>query len=213
MKREKFFKIGLGLFVVQFIISALVYKSMPDLMPTHFNINNQADDFSSKAFALFGLPLMMLGVYLMAYFFTTKDPKVKNQNEKIMAFMLILIPSLSLIITFITIAYVRGIKLDISTWMNVILGIAFIVIGNYLPKTKRNYTMGIKLPWTLDSDYVWDKTHRLAGYIWSIGGIFLIIVSLLFKNKISYLFVLFLAMVFIPTIYSYFLYKKVGKSA
>ena len=83
-----------------------------------------------------------------------------------------------------------------------------IVIGNYLPKTRRNYIIGIRLPWTLENDENWSKTHRLAGKIWVLGGL------LLFLNAFVQLYVywvFFLTLFFvviIPSVYSYQLSKS-----
>ena len=89
------------------------------------------------------------------------------------------------------------------------LGVLFIAIGNYMPKTRRNYTVGIRLPWTLDNDDNWIKTHRLAGKIWVIGGI------IIFFNgfvQIAVTFVLvftLIIMIVVPMIYSYWLSKRI----
>ena len=88
------------------------------------------------------------------------------------------------------------------------VGILFVVIGNYLPKTKQSYTMGIKLPWTLASEENWNRTHRLAGFLWVIGGILLILLTLLrLWNTWTFLLVI-IPMSVVPMIYSYLLYRK-----
>lgn len=207
MKRERVFKIGLLLFVIPFIIGAIVYRSMPDIMPTHFNMNNQADGFSSKNFALFGIPLFMLAVYILTYFITKEDPRKNKQSEKLISIIILFLPLLSILVSLLTIFYVRGVGLDMSKIIMIFLGLLFIVIGNYMPKVKRNYTLGIKLPWTLHSDYVWDKTHRMGAMTFVIGGIGLIIVSFLpirFYGSLAIIII----MVLLPTGYSYYVYKN-----
>ena len=90
--------------------------------------------------------------------------------------------------------------------MSLILGVVFVVVGNYLPKVKQNYYLGIKLPWTYASENNWNKTHRLGGKVWVIGGLLLLVNAFL---KIKYFeIVIFVAMIFIPTIYSYLYSKK-----
>ncbi|MDK6729488.1 SdpI family protein, partial [Aerococcus urinae] len=87
------------------------------------------------------------------------------------------------------------------------LGVLFIAIGNYMPKTRRNYTVGIRLPWTLDNDDNWIKTHRLAGKIWVIGGLIIFFNSFV---QIAVTFVLvftLIIMIVVPMIYSYWLSK------
>lgn len=205
---KKSFKLGLVLMIVPIIIGLLVYEGMPESMPIHFDSNNIADSYASKKLALFGVPIFMLISYIVTYFFAVRDPKRKNQSEKVLSIILILVPILSIITTFLTISYSIGKRPDIGTWISLILQVSFILIGNYLPKVKRNYTMGIRVPWTLHSDYIWEKTHRMAGFIWIIFGFIGIIQRLFFKEALFLLLINFIIMLFTPIIYSYFLYRK-----
>ena len=75
-----------------------------------------------------------------------------------------------------------------------------------MPKCKQNYTMGIKLPWTLADEEVWNKTHRLAGFLWTMGGI--IIVATAFLNSIVLFFSVTALLVIIPTVYAFVIYKN-----
>lgn len=214
MKRKTAFKLGLLIFLFVFAVCLIFYKRLPSELPIHFNMNNQADSFASKEMALFGVNGFMLVLYLFCYFITNKDPKVENQGDKVLNVVLIFVPILAILTSAITISYGLNYRPRIDLYLNLALSIMFILIGNYLPKTKRNYTLGIKLPWTLASDYVWEKTHRLAGYLWVIGGLVSFIGTILFKDHISYIFVgAIIIMVFIPMIYSYLIYEKIKKQA
>ena len=214
MKRKTVFRLGLLIFLFVFAVCLIFYKRLPSELPIHFNMNNQADSFASKEMALFGVNGFMLVLYLFCYFITNKDPKVENQGDKVLNVVLIFVPILAILTSAITISYGLNYRPRIDLYLNLALSIMFILIGNYLPKTKRNYTLGIKLPWTLASDYVWEKTHRLAGYLWVIGGLVSFIGTILFKDHISYIFVgAIIIMVFIPMIYSYLIYEKIKKQA
>lgn len=209
MKRSKTFKIGLALFLIPFILGMIYYNKLPDQIPTHFDINGNPDSYSSKAFGLFGVHGIMIGVYILAYLLTNIDPKKKNQGDKALNVVLIILPLLSTIISAITIAFSLGRKVDINLIMSALLGLTFILIGNYLPKVKRNYTIGVRYPWTLDSDYVWDKTHILAGKVFMAGGFLLILASLLF-NKLWVFVTIVGLMVLVPGVYSYIIYKNLA---
>jgi uncharacterized membrane protein len=87
-----------------------------------------------------------------------------------------------------------------------LIGIIFTIVGNYLPKCRQNYTIGFKIPWTLHSEENWNKTHRLGGIVWTIGGVLTIIST--FIGFTALLLPIMLAMVFVPMIYSYLLYRK-----
>ena len=90
--------------------------------------------------------------------------------------------------------------------MPLFMGALFVIIGNYMPKCKQSYTIGIKIPWTLNDEENWNKTHRMAGFLWVIGGV--VIMATAFLGTFQLLFVVLIPMVIIPFVYSYLLYKK-----
>ena len=119
-----------------------------------------------------------------------------------------LAPVLSILLNGVILAYAMGTKIQITTVVLLFLGILFIVIGNFMPKTKQSYTMGIRLPWTLASEENWNRTHRLAGFVWLIGGVAVVLLALLrvtiFWIPLAILFV----MAIIPIVYSFILYRR-----
>jgi uncharacterized membrane protein len=92
----------------------------------------------------------------------------------------------------------------------VFVGALFLILGNWLPKTRQNYAVGIKVPWTLDNELNWEKTHRLAGYLWMIGGIIMIIMGITTKAPEIVVIVSIFIVVVIPILYSYYLHAKKG---
>ena len=102
-----------------------------------------------------------------------------------------------------------GHKVDVEIIMPLFMGALFVIIGNYMPKCKQSYTMGIKLPWTLNDEENWNKTHRMAGFLWVIGGV--IIMASAFLGSFWLFFVVLIPMVVVPFVYSYTLYKKKTK--
>lgn len=209
MNRKQAFKIAIVILLIPYILGAIYYNKLPDTLPTHFDVSGTPDDFSSKAYALFGLPTIMLGVTILTYVFTNLDPKRKNQNEKIMSITYIFLALLTVVISVITVFYGLGKEINVTTIISVLISLLILLIGNYLPKTKRNYTVGIKVPWTLESDYVWNKTHQLAGKLWVIAGIIGIITSFINPNI---MFVAIMIVTIIPIIYSYQIYKNQQKN-
>ena len=93
--------------------------------------------------------------------------------------------------------------------MPVFMGVLFLVLGFILPKCKQNYTIGLKLPWTLHDEENWDKTHKLAGKLWIYGGIIMAIAGL-FNLTFVFMTIIFL-LIIIPTVYSYLLYRNKNK--
>ncbi len=151
--------------ILPVLIGIMCWNRLPDVMATHFGMNNEADGFSSKAFAVFGLPLVLLAVLWAGALVTSYDPKRQNISPKMFSLMLWIAPVISLVAAVTMYPVNLGYVLDISFFAELVLGLIFIVIGNYLPKARQNYTIGIKIPWTLANEENWNRTHRLAGYL------------------------------------------------
>ena len=192
--------------LIPIIIGIFLWTQLPEMIPTHFGIDGTPDDWSSKGFTVFGLPFILLGVHLLCIGITSQDPKYENMSDKLFALVLWICPMVSLILVISCYGSALGYEMNITKYVMVVIGILFVFIGNYLPKCKQNYTMGIKLPWTLADEENWNKTHRLAGFIWVAGGVVLVISS--FFNSTWIVGPMALVMVFVPSIYSFLYYKK-----
>lgn len=189
----------------------LLWNKLPDEIPTHFGADGAADGWSSKSFAVFGLPLILLAFHWLCVLGTSLDPKKQNINRKIYAIVLWICPVVSLIIGSVCYAYALGWEINVAVLSFILCGLSFIVIGNYLPKCKQSYTMGIKLPWTLADEATWNATHRLGGKLWVIGGLVLLATAPLSSVPIASVSIFLsdvLLMVLIPTVYSYVYYRK-----
>lgn len=183
-----------------------LWDKLPDEMATHFNAQGIADGFSSKAFSVFGLPVFLLAVHWLCTVITSADPKKQNISEKTLKLVLWICPAISILISGIIYASALEVEINIGVIMSVFFGILFIAIGNYLPKCKQNYTMGIKIPWTLNSEDNWNYTHRLAGKIWVIGGIIILLTA--FLKQYWIFLAITVIMVIIPVVCSYVYHKK-----
>lgn len=191
------------LILLPVIIGLVLWNKLPDTLPTHFGLDGQADGFSSKFEAVVGMPFVMLGLHLFAVFVTSRDPKAGNVTPKMQKLVYWIIPVILLVIQLMVYGSALGWIHGQARIGNVILALIFIVIGNYLPKIKQNYTVGIKLPWTLDNEENWNKTHRLAGRLWVFAGLFFL-VNALFPFSNAYLFAaMLIGAVVAPCVYSY----------
>lgn len=184
----------------------ILWNKLPDKVPSHWNINNEVDGYMSKPFFIFGMPLIMLAFQWFCVLATLLDPKQKNHPTKVLHLVFWLIPTLNLILSVITYSTALGHGLQIGIILPLFIGLLFLIIGNYLPKCKQNYTIGIKIPWTLNSEENWNRTHRFAGWIWTICSI--IIMATSFLGIWWILFIAILIMAISPIIYSFLLYKK-----
>ena len=188
------------------LAGVILWNQLPDPMPSHWNAAGEVDGWSSKPFAVFGLPLILLAAQWLCMLGTAADPKKNNHPEKIMHLVLWIIPVLSVVMHTFTYAAAMGKEVPMETVMPVLVGVIFTIIGNYMPKCKQNYTIGIKIPWTLDNEENWNKTHRFAGFLWTACGI-LIMLTCFIGGFWVFLPITFL-MVLAPIIYSYILHKK-----
>ena len=196
--------------ILPMLIGIICWDRLPDVMATHFGMNNEANGFSSKAFAVFGLPAVLLAVLWLGAFVTSHDPKKQNISPKMFTLMLWIAPVISLVVAATMYPVNLGYELDIAFFGELLLGLMFIIVGNYLPKARQNYTIGIKIPWTLANEENWNRTHRLAGFLWMICGAVMIVISLMRFVPAQWLVGVFLIMVLVPCIYSYWLHVKKG---
>ena len=196
--------------ILPMLIGILCWNRLPDVMATHFGINNEANGFSSKAIAVFGVPVFLLAVLWLGAFATSHDPKKQNISQKMFSLVLWIAPVISLAAAATMYPINLGYELDITFFSELLLGLMFIIIGNYLPKARQNYTIGIKIPWTLANEENWNRTHRLAGYLWMVCGILLVLISVMRLGQAQWLVGIILIMVLVPCIYSYWLHAKKG---
>ena len=187
------------------------YKELPEQMPIHWNAAGEVDGYASKALAVFGFPVFFAALEVLMFFVILNDPKKQNQSNIMRQLGFWSLPAIEMIVYTATIFSGLGYDLPITTIAMLLVGVMFVVIGNYMPKAKQNYTIGIKLPWTLDDTENWNKTHRLAGFLWVIGGIAFLIAAFLPGGAILTVAIA-IVMVLIPTVYSYLLYRKKQKS-
>ena len=188
------------------IFGFLVWNRLPESIATSFGWNGEITGYSSKMFAVVGLPAILTFVNLICIIATSADPRRKNINNKVFSIVLSIVPVCSLLCGICIYANALGYKISVESIMPVFMGVLFLVLGFILPKCKQNYTIGIKLPWTLHDEENWNKTHKLAGKLWIYGGI-IMIVSGLFNLTFLFMAIIF-ALVIIPTVYSYLLYRK-----
>lgn len=178
----------------------ILWPKLPDTMPTHFGFDGEANGWSSKVTAVVGIPLFILIIQWICVFAVLNDPKNQKIGNKVVNLVFWICPLCSLICCFGAYSYSLGWNINVTDYVMFLLGAIFIIIGNYLPKCRQNYTVGIKLPWTLDDEENWNHTHRLAGKLWIAGGLVMIVNVFLRINWIT--FAVIVLMTVIPAVYS-----------
>lgn len=201
----------LGIALLPLLYLGSVWNSLPEKVPLHWNLEGEIDNWGSK-YTLIGLVFFMpIFTYIMMLVVPKIDPKnrIETMGGKYDQFKFILVTFMSVLSMFI-IYISKNQKLSSPSMILVLVGILFVFMGNYFKVIKPNYFIGIKTPWTLENEEVWKLTHLLAGKMWVIGGIAIVIGSLIVPEDINfYIFMSITAVIsFVPIVYSYFIYKK-----
>lgn len=211
MKSNKFLIITTIICILPMILGIVFYNKLPDEVITHWNAEGVADGYSDKNFAVFGLPLIMAGLNIILHFQINNDPKYDRMGRMIVLISKLTVPVISVLMISASVIYsIEEYKPAVSVTKIVLILVSLLIIlmGNYMPKCRQNYTVGIKLPWTLDDEDNWNKTHRLAGYIWMAGGIIMVIFTLFDKMNAYSMIILIVIISAVPAVYSYLIYRN-----
>jgi len=202
------------LLIISISASFYFYANFPEQVPTHWNYKGEIDNYSSKAFAAFFFPALNLGLYLMFLGLPYLDPKKERYQQfaKVYHVFKTVFVIFMTFIYFLTGAAGLGYPVSIGSIMPFSIGLLFIVLGNYMSKIKPNWFMGIRTPWTLSNEEVWNKTHRIGGKMFIAMGLIMVIGTFIPNNEYWKIFPFaIIAFVFIPIIYSYLAYRKLEK--
>lgn len=190
----------------------ILWNQLPDQMASHWNVNDEVDGYMPKVWGVFLMPLVSLGLFLLFLVIPNIDPNKANIAEFRESFNLFIV----LFVVFML--YVHGLTLAwslgytgfrLSTALLPAVGLLFIFIGFMLRKAKRNFFIGIRTPWTLSSDTVWEKTHQLGAVLFMASGV-LAFIGGLFGGTTAFwmLFVPLIGSVIFLLVYSYVLYQR-----
>lgn len=211
MLKENKFKVIISSIVIllPILFGLIMWNELPNTMATHWGVDGNIDGFGSKPFVVFGLPVILLVTHLICLFVTSLDQKQKGQNKKALRIIFWILPFASLFSNGIVYASAFGKAFDFELLMPALLGVMFVFIGNYLPKIKQNNTLGIKVSWALNNEENWNKTHRLGGKVWVIGGLIMVFsIFLPLSAMVPVVACALIAIAIIPIVYSYCIYKK-----
>lgn len=210
MKKHWYFFL---LIIIMAGVSLWAYVQLPDQVPTHWNFSGEVDGYSSRLFVVLFGPIFLTIIYGIFLGVAKIDPRNENYEKFAGAHRVVANAALTFFAVIHIAVIFNGLGYDVHIdWIaHTGLGLLFIILGNYMPKIKANYFMGIRTPWTLANETVWARTHRFGGKVFFIGGI--IIAASAFAPS-SIRVVLLIASIFciaiVPIVYSYAVYKKVA---
>ena len=194
-------------FLVPVFVGLIFSRQLPNQVAIHFDFSGTADQFANKWAVMIGLPALMALIHGIVVFSVCNDPKKNNIGAKMTNIILWMLPVFTLALMLVLYGIALGWNIDILNASGILVGVLFMVLGNYLSKNRQNYTVGIRTPWTLNSRENWNRTHRLAGKIWMISGLAAIGFSFV-KGAVPYVLLAIVVCSLIPVGYSFFLYKR-----
>ncbi|NQU97936.1 SdpI family protein [Candidatus Woesearchaeota archaeon] len=202
----------MAVIIISFIIGIYLYPSMPEEMASHWNAKGEVDDYMSKFWGLFLMPIVTLGLFLLFLIIPLIDPLKKN-IEKFRGYFDAFI---ALIILFLFYIYVLSIlwnlnyRFDMSQAIIPAIAIIFYFAGVLMEKAKMNWFIGIRTPWTLSSKEVWEKTHKLGAKLYKILA-FVFLLILLSPEYFTQILMIIIVIALYPLVYSYFEYRKLKR--
>ena len=201
----------IGIVLAPFVYLAIIWNTLPEKVPTHWNYKGEADKWGDKYSLIALLFLLPVLTYVLMLVIPKIDPKKKIQlmggKYYQLKFILVLFMStLAFIILHLTVNQ----STSSPNLIYIPIGVLFIALGNYFKVVQPNYFIGIKTPWTLENTEVWKSTHTLAGKLWIVGGLIIVLCSLTIANSVFiYVFGGVVAIIsLVPIVYSYFKFKK-----
>ena len=169
----------LVLILLPILAGVVLWDKLPEVMATHWGVNNEPNGWMSKPMAVFGLPLICAVLHLFCIFATDKDKKKENIHKKSLTMVLWIVPVACWVCSAITYGYAFYEEINVGLICCVLVGLLFIAMGNQLPKQQSNHTFGIRTKLTLSDEDVWRASHRFGGWALTIGGVVVILAALL----------------------------------
>ncbi len=198
---------------ISFVSGVYLYSIMPDEMASHWNTQGEVDGYMTKFWGLFLMPFVSLAVFLLFLLIPKIDPLKKNIEKfrEYFDWFIFLIVVFLLYIHSLSIFWNLGHSFNFSKMMIPALAVLFFAIGIILKKAKRNWFFGIRTPWTLSNDIVWEKTHQMGSRLFKLAAIIILIAIFSPKYSIWMILVPIIAITLYLIVYSYLEYRQLKK--
>jgi uncharacterized membrane protein len=202
--------ISLFFVIAAFAVAAFLYPKLPELIPSHWNVQGEVDDYMKKPAGAFIMPAMALLTFVIMKVIPVISPKgfrTDKFSDVIGVLQVTLVGFMSMV-SILVLLEARGLDVRINEMIIAGVGLLFLIIGNYLGKVRKNFFIGIRTPWTLASDEVWNRTHRIGGRLFIASGVIFWVGALL-RLPLSWTVIVAVSLVLYPVVYSFFLYRKI----
>jgi uncharacterized membrane protein len=193
------------------VFSAIVYADLPDRIPTHWNMSGEADGWSSRFIGAALMPLAGLGIWALLQWLPRIDPLRANYEKFRPTYDMVV----NTILVFLAATHILvlgaalGWPVNIERVLPIGVGLVCLLVGNVLPRARRNWLFGVRTPWTLSNDRVWERTHRAAGYLFvALGAALLVTAVLPVTLPPNAVFIGLIAVASITLIYSFVAWRQ-----
>jgi len=209
--------IGPVLIGLMIAFALAVYGRLPEQIPTHFSLSGEPDGWTPRIPGAFLMPLLAAGVYLLLIVLRRIDPRGANYSrfEETWWVFLNVIALLMTALHVLSLGFAIGWPIDMARAVTVTVGLLFVGLGNYMPRLRSNWWMGIRTPWTLESEEVWRETHRVGGWAFVAAGLLVVLAGLLLEPgpRAWASGIAFGTAIVIPLVYSYVAYRRLRRDA
>lgn len=199
------------LIVLTIVATAIVYPRLPERVPVHWGLHGQIDRYGSRLQGVTVMPVLMIACWLLLRFLPRIDPRRMNYEKFADTYDLFVnsLMALFLVMQGVMLATALGVPVSMNRVAPALIGVLLIILGNALPRARPNWWFGIRTPWTLSSDRVWMKTHRLGGYLMVLAGLFMLLAAAIQSPwTLVVAFATILAAGFGSLVYSYFAWRQ-----
>ncbi len=207
--------IGPVLIGLMIAFALAVYGRLPEQVPTHFGLSGEPDGWTPRLPGAFLMPLLAAGVYLLLIVLRRIDPRGANYSrfEETWWVFLNVIALLMTALHVLSLGFAIGWPIDMARAVTVTVGLLFVGLGNYMPRLRSNWWMGIRTPWTLESEEVWRDTHRVGGWAFVAAGLLVVLAGLLLEPgpRAWASGIAFGTAIVIPLVYSYVAYRRLRR--
>lgn len=202
-----------AIIAVQVLVAIVSYPFLPPMIPSHWNIAGQINAYAPKLQVIALPPLLSVGIFVLLQILLAISPRLGNQNPRANRNIINVILAgtflFLLIIQLATIAAAFHVAVDIPLITSLAISVLFIFIGNYMGKLRRNFCAGIRTPWTIANETVWERTHRFGGWLFVIGGLIDVVLSFIPSVRFYGVLGVVLLMALGSVVYSYVVYQRI----
>lgn len=205
--------LALLIIAAQVVVSVATYPFLPDSVPSHWNAAGQVDGYLPRWVNALLFPVISLFLFFVLRVLINISPRLGYQdqrraNREVVNLILVGVLLLLLVVQLTTTSIALGARIDIPFVVSLSVSVLLMFIGNYMGKLRRNFWAGIRTPWTLASDTVWERTHRLGGWLFVLAGFVGVITSFVPPLRLWGLMVPLVLVVVILVVYSYVAYQR-----